>query len=179
MDNVILDFRHFVNEMHNPTCECGGFIKEDGTCSDCGSPVVDEIADDDRYEPENDQDLTEDVIDSNLEEETDFSEPTIGSADELPEPELEEDSYLEDLNAININDDTVFEKKQKSRSQILKDASAKYPNISQKGAKSGLAKMKGEDFKDKAKKNFKWADRPEAAAAAYIRKATKKEPKDV
>lgn len=178
MDNVILDFRHFVNEMHNPTCECGGFIKEDGTCSDCGASAVDEI-EDNLYEPENDQDLTEDTIDGSLEEETDFSEPAIGSVDELPEPELEEDPYIEDLNSVNINDDSVFEKKEKSRSQVLKDASAKYPNISQKGAKAGLTKMKGKDFKDKVKKNFKWADRPEAAAAAYIRKATKKEPKDV
>lgn len=73
----------------------------------------------------------------------------------------------------------INEKKEKTRKEVLADAGKKFPNISKKGAKAGLSKMKGKDFKEKAKKNFGWAEKPEAAAAAYIRKATGKEPRDV
>ena len=45
--------------------------------------------------------------------------------------------------------------------------------------KKSLKKMAGKDFKEKAEKNFSWADNPKAAAAAFMRKATKKEPKDI
>jgi hypothetical protein len=74
-------------------------------------------------------------------------------------------------------DTELYEKK--SRKEVLKDAKEKYPNLKPGSMKQGLAKMKGKDFDDKVKKNFGWAKNPEAAAAAYIRKATGKEPKDV
>ena len=81
---------------------------------------------------------------------------------------------------INENYSQMNEaKKEKTRKEVLKDAEKKFPNVSAKGAKAGLAKMKGKDFKEKAKKNFGWAKNPAAAEAAYIRKATKKEPRDV
>lgn len=73
----------------------------------------------------------------------------------------------------------VNEKEEKTRKEVLKAAGKKFPNVSKSGAKTGLSKMKGKDFKEKVKKNFGWAEKPEAAAAAYIRKATGKEPRDV
>lgn len=80
---------------------------------------------------------------------------------------------------VNENYVPLNEKNEKTRKEVLKDAEKKFPNISAKGAKAGLAKMKGKDFKEKAKKNFGWAKNPAAAEAAYICKATKKEPRDV
>ncbi len=80
----------------------------------------------------------------------------------------------EEEESLNVN-----EKAEKTRKEVLKAAQKKFPNISKAGAKAGLAKMKGKDFKEKAKKNFGWAENPEAAAAAYIRKGTGKEPRDV
>lgn len=77
------------------------------------------------------------------------------------------------------NEDEVYEAKKKSRKEVLKDADEKYPNLKKGSMKKGLEKMKGKDFKEKAKKNFAWADKPEAAAASYMRKATGKEPKDI
>lgn len=71
----------------------------------------------------------------------------------------------------------LYEKK--SRKEVLKDADEKYPNLKKSSMKKGLEHMKGKDFKEKAKKNFGWADKPEAAAAAYMRKATGKEPRDI
>ena len=32
-----MGFGQFVNEMLEPTCECGGALMEDGTCSECGA----------------------------------------------------------------------------------------------------------------------------------------------
>ena len=70
-------------------------------------------------------------------------------------------------------------KQSKRGKEVLKDADEKYPNLKKGSMKKGLSKMKGKDFKEKAKKNFGWADKPEAAAAAYMRKATGKEPRDL
>jgi hypothetical protein len=75
--------------------------------------------------------------------------------------------------------DPTFEAKKPGRKAVLKAAEEKYPNRSAESMKKSLKKMDGKDFKEKAKKNFDWADDPNAAAAAFIRKATKKEPKDV
>ena len=75
--------------------------------------------------------------------------------------------------------DPTFESKKQGRKAVLKAADEKYPKRSAKEMKKTLGKMKASDFKKKAKKYFGWADDPEAAAAAFIRKATKKEPKDV
>jgi hypothetical protein len=94
-----------------------------------------------------------------------------GSCSECGAFEAENDEEKESLN--------VNEKAEKTRKEVLKAAQKKFPNISKAGAKAGLGKMKGKDFKEKAKKNFGWAEDPEAAAAAYIRKATGKEPRDV
>lgn len=75
--------------------------------------------------------------------------------------------------------DPTFEAKKPNRKAVLKAAEEKYPKRSAKEMKKTLGKMKATDFKQKAEKYFGWADDPEAAAAAFIRKATKKEPKDV
>jgi hypothetical protein len=94
-------------------------------------------------------------------------------------------SQSELIRASDIISDTfsrknnIYEAKQKSRKEVLKDADEKYPNLKKGSMKKGLSKMKGKDFKEKAKKNFGWADKPEAAAAAYMRKATGKEPRDL
>jgi hypothetical protein len=77
------------------------------------------------------------------------------------------------------NHEEVYEGKKASRKEVLKYADEKYPNLKKSSMKKGLKHMKGKDFKEKAEKNFGWADKPEAAAAAYIRKATGKEPRDV
>lgn len=77
------------------------------------------------------------------------------------------------------DEDLTLEAKKPNRKEVLKAADEKYPNRSPKEMKKSLGKMKGSDFKQKAKKYFGWADDPEAAAASFIRKATKKEPKDV
>jgi hypothetical protein len=37
MKQFVLGFGQFVNEMLEPTCECGGAIMEDGTCAECGA----------------------------------------------------------------------------------------------------------------------------------------------
>ena len=74
--------------------------------------------------------------------------------------------------------DPTFESKKPNRKDVLKAANKKYPGKSPKEMKKSLEKMKGSDFKSKAEKYFGWADDPEAAAASFIRKATKKEPKD-
>lgn len=37
MKQFVLGFGQFVNEMLEPTCECGGALMEDGTCSECGA----------------------------------------------------------------------------------------------------------------------------------------------
>jgi hypothetical protein len=75
--------------------------------------------------------------------------------------------------------DPTFEAKKPNRKAVLKAAEEKYPNRSAESMQKSLKKMPGKDFKEKAKKNFDWADDPNAAAAAFIRKATKKEPRDV
>ena len=74
--------------------------------------------------------------------------------------------------------DSQFEKKS-TRKEVLKSASSKYPQLEPEKMKKTLSKMKGNDFKAKAEKYFGWADEPEAAAASFIRKATKKEPRDI
>ena len=89
-------------------------------------------------------------------------------------------SIESDADMIQPDDaDFTLESKKPNRKEVLKAAEKKYPNRSPKEMKKSLGKMKGSDFKEKAKKYFGWADDPEAAAASFIRKATKKEPKDV
>ena len=87
-----------------------------------------------------------------------------------------EDSSLDDA---DVYGDPSFESKKPSRKAVLKAADEKYPNLTAGKMKGSLKKMKGDDFKQKAEKYFGWADEPEAAAAAFIRKATKKEPRDI
>lgn len=95
--------------------------------------------------------------------------------------QMVEMEYLEssDLDDSELYGDVAFEAKKPSRKAVLKAAAEKYPQLSQAQMKKTLGKMKGEDFVKKAKKYFGWADDPEAAAAAFIRKATGKEPRDV
>jgi hypothetical protein len=69
---------------------------------------------------------------------------------------------------------------EKKRAEVMKDADKKYPNLSKSEMKKMLKDQEAgaKDFKTKAKKYFGWAKDPEAAAAAFIRKASGKEPKD-
>jgi hypothetical protein len=95
--------------------------------------------------------------------------------------QMAEMNYLEssDLDDSDLYGDIVsFESKKSGRKAVLKAASEKYPNLSPSKMKKTLGKMKDSDFKEKAKKYFSWADDPEAAAAAFIRKATGKEPRN-
>lgn len=91
-----------------------------------------------------------------------------------------EPSYdgFESRRVMKCSDFIILEKK---RTEVLKDANKKYPNLSKAKMKEMLkSQEKGaKDFKDKSKKYFGWAKDPEAAAAAFIRKATGKEPKDL
>lgn len=100
-----------------------------------------------------------------------------GSCEECRMPaDVEMDSLESDTEDLI---DPTFESKKSNRKAVLKAAEEKYPKRSAKEMKKTLGKMKDSDFKQKSKKYFGWADDPEAAAAAFIRKATKKEPKDV
>jgi len=42
MKQFVFGFGQFVNEMLEPTCECGGIINEDGICKTCGQAEVEE-----------------------------------------------------------------------------------------------------------------------------------------
>lgn len=95
---------------------------------------------------------------------------------EFPEDQTHDPEFEDDRMSA---DDHIAEGKKRSRKEVMDDAKEKYPNLKPGSMKKGLDKMKGKDFKAKAEKNFSWADNPEAAAAAYIRKATGKEPRDV
>jgi len=37
MKQFVMGFGQFINEMLEQTCECGGALMEDGTCSECGA----------------------------------------------------------------------------------------------------------------------------------------------
>lgn len=88
------------------------------------------------------------------------------------------DEPFESKRVLRCSDFIVLEKK---RAEVLKDAGKKYPNLSKKKMKEMLKDQENgaKDFKAKANKYFSWAKDPEAAAAAFIRKATGKEPKDL
>jgi len=93
----------------------------------------------------------------------------------LDEPEY--DGY-ESKRVLRCSDFIILEKK---RAEVLKDADKKYPNLSKGKMKEILKDQEkgAKDFDKKAKKYFSWAKDPSAAAAAFIRKATGKEPKDL
>lgn len=88
--------------------------------------------------------------------------------------------YVEsdDLDNSDLWEDPTFEAKKPNRKAVLKAAEEKYPTKTAASMKKTLKKMSDGDFEEKAKKYFSWADDPAAAAAAFIRKATKKEPRD-
>jgi FKBP-type peptidyl-prolyl cis-trans isomerase len=79
---------------------------------------------------------------------------------------------------MRCSDFIILEKK---REEVLKDADKKFPNLKKAEMKKMLKDQEkgAKDFKQKSKKYFGWAKDPEAAAAAFIRKATGKEPKDL
>lgn len=153
MKNV-KSFNDFINESIDPS----DFINHGVYSNCCGATVMTgdicsecgEHCDTDDYEEEDDY--------------VKFPE------DQTHDPEFEDDGMRDD-------DYRMDEGKKKSRKEVMTDAKEKYPNLKPASMKKGLNKMKGKDFKDKAEKNFSWAENPEAAAA-YIRKATGKEPKD-
>lgn len=97
---------------------------------------------------------------------------------EEAESKMEFTDSMDGLDSPEGTVDLTLESKKPNRKSVLKAADEKYPNLSAKDMKKTLGKMKGSDFKSKAKKYFGWADDPEAAAASFIRKATKKEPRD-
>ena len=85
---------------------------------------------------------------------------------------------FESKRVLRCSDFIILEKK---RAEVLKDAGKKYPNLSKGKMKEMLKDQEkgAKDFDKKAKKYFGWAKDPAAAAAAFIRKATGKEPKDL
>jgi len=91
-----------------------------------------------------------------------------------------EPSYdgFESKRVMRCSDFIILEKK---REEVLKDADKKFPNLKKAEMKKMLKDQEkgAKDFKQKSKKYFGWAKDPEAAAAAFIRKATGKEPKDL
>ena len=93
---------------------------------------------------------------------------------------LDEPSYdgFESKRVMKCSDFIILEKK---REEVLKDADKKFPNLKKAEMKKMLKDQEkgSKDFKQKSKKYFGWAKDPEAAAAAFIRKATGKEPKDL
>jgi hypothetical protein len=92
----------------------------------------------------------------------------------------DEPSYngFESRRVMKCSDFIILEKK---RAEVLKDADKKFPNLKKAEMKKMLRDQEAgsKDFKQKSKKYFGWAKDPEAAAAAFIRKATGKEPKDL
>ena len=92
----------------------------------------------------------------------------------------DEPSYdgFESKRVMRCSDFIILEKK---RAEVLKDADKKFPNLKKAEMKKMLKDQEkgSKDFKQKSKKYFGWAKDPEAAAAAFIRKATGKEPKDL
>ena len=92
----------------------------------------------------------------------------------------DEPSYdgFESRRVMKCSDFIILEKK---REEVLKDADKKFPNLKKAEMKKMLKGQEAgsKDFKQKSKKYFGWAKDPEAAAAAFIRKATGKEPKDL
>lgn len=176
MKNLVKSFDQFITESHGymhheeesmSNC-CGSPIDEMGMCSECGE-----------------------YAGGHEEEEMMHHEEEPGSRhhydeeDGLPGPPEDGDPFAVYPSKTHDRDSrgwsTMHEgkKKEKTRKEVLKDADEKYPNLKPASMKKGLEKMKGKDFKEKAKKNFGWADKPEAAAAAYMRKATGKEPRDI
>lgn len=156
MKNLVKSFDQFVTEgLHNLIQEegssmcCGSSIDEMGMCTECGEYAGKEMEDD----------------------------SFMGREDSIEFPA--DDSYANSDDWSGSDVTYEAKKKEKTRKEVLKDAEEKYPNLKAGSMKKGLAKMKGDTFKEKAKKNFGWADEPEAAAAAYMRKATKKEPRDL
>jgi hypothetical protein len=89
------------------------------------------------------------------------------------------ESAMAEFNDLMDDDDLYAAEAKMSRKSVLKAADKKYPNLEPASMKKTLAKMKDGDFKAKAEKYFGWADDPEAAAAAFIRKAAHKEPSDI
>jgi len=85
---------------------------------------------------------------------------------------------FESRRVMKCSDFIILEKK---RAEVLKDADKKFPNLKKAEMKKMLKDQEAgsKDFKQKSKKYFGWAKDPEAAAAAFIRKATGKEPKDL
>lgn len=153
MKPLVKSFNQFVNEAMHPS---DWYEEELSDC--CGAPIMlGDICSDckDHCEPQSleDDEYAEDQIDS---------------------PEFEPRNFEDER-----DNEGLYEAKKKSRKEVLADAKEKYPNLKPGSMKKGLSKMKGKDFKEKAKKNFGWADNPEAAAAAYMRKATSKEPRDI
>jgi len=155
MKNIVKNFNQFLTESADHTAYsicCGAPIEVDGTCSRCGEHCE---------EPEEER-----------------SAETGRYHDD--EPTAHDRMYnSDDWVRAQRDAEGLDEAKKKSRKEVLADADEKYPNLKPESMKKGLSHMKGKDFKEKAKKNFGWADKPEAAAAAYMRKATGKEPRDI
>ena len=171
MKNLVKSFNQFVNESMDPQdfyeeglsdC-CGAPVMMGDICSDCGEHCGVESEDDFEHE-----------------EEFGHDEPHHHGHDEHDHMSAHDRMYnSDDWVRAQRDAEGLDEAKKKSRKEVMADAKEKYPNLKPASMKKGLKKMKGEDFKEKAKKNFGWADNPEAAAAAYMRKATGKEPKDI
>ena len=171
MKNLVKNFNQFVNESMDPSdwyekelsdC-CGAPIMLGDICSDCKDHCVPQSSEEDEY----------------LEDTDNMSGAQSHHQDDEDLPPHSRMYNSDEWVRAQRDAEGLDEAKKKSRKEVLADADEKYPNLKPESMKKGLSHMKGKDFKEKAKKNFGWADKPEAAAAAYMRKATGKEPRDI
>ena len=100
--------------------------------------------------------------------------------DSIIDDQSSDSSYdgFESKKVLKCSDIILLEKK---REEVMKAADKKFPNLKKAEMKKMLKDQEkgAKDFKTKSKKYFGWANDPEAAASAFIRKATGKEPKDL
>lgn len=191
---VLKSFGQFVNENFGHEMEegkmsscCGAPIDEMGHCSECGMEEgmehEEEGMDHEGHEHEEHEHEEGMHFGGHHHEEEEEEEEGMQYHHQVMEAKRKK-AKDEEAEESDEEDEMPMKKKKPAakkpaRKEVMKAANAKFPNLEPKSMKKGLSKMKGDTFKAKAKKNFGWADKPEAAAAAYIRKATGKEPRDI
>jgi hypothetical protein len=167
---ILKNFGQFVNENFGQEYQmeegmmsdcCGAQIVHGGHCSSCGEKCEESHGNHEEDEMNHDH----------------MHAPMYEAKKKKMKEEEEEEEESEPMPKAKKKP-TAPKSEKPNRKEVLKTAKEKFPNLKPDSMKKGLSNMKGKDFKAKTKKNFGWAESPSAAAAAYIRKATGKEPKD-
>jgi hypothetical protein len=185
---ILKNFGQFVNENFGQEYQmeegmmsdcCGAQIVHGGHCSSCGEKCEESHGNHEEDEMNHDhmghQTIEED---EDEEDEVDHMHAPMYEAKKKKMKEEEEEEEESEPMPKAKKKPTAPKSEKPNRKEVLKTAKEKFPNLKPDSMKKGLSNMKGKDFKAKTKKNFGWAESPSAAAAAYIRKATGKEPKD-